>query len=176
MDIRGSVILKMAMALLLLVGVDVRASNAMAAEGQSPSKDRLQKADRGTLRHIKNGSSYGRGYDGYESGQPHYGAVALGFHADGVSHDRRPGRYVNGFPVYIYPLSTARKIQSGSDFEQFQQLEEEVSAPDGGRNFMTSGNHCSTPVIICTLYIPGLTGGGCSCRIEGGRSRGQVTE
>ena len=176
MDIRTGPTLMTATTLALVISACVLASNAMATEAQSPSKHRLQKTSAGLCPHIKAVSGYGRGYDGYDAGRSQYGAAALAYPATGVSQERRPWGYLNGFPVYLYPLNATRMIGPDSDYEQFHQHEEEVSSPDGEGNLLTSGNHCSTPIITCTLNDPGFSGGGCSCRIEGGRSRGKVTE
>jgi hypothetical protein len=37
------------------------------------------------------------------------------------------------------------------------------------------GDFCSTPVKTCQLIQPSYVGGGCSCRVPGGRARGSVT-
>jgi len=41
-----------------------------------------------------------------------------------------------------------------------------VSGPIGG--------YCATPVRTCQLIEPSVIGGGCSCRVAGGRARGTV--
>lgn len=45
-----------------------------------------------------------------------------------------------------------------------------------GRSVATGelGNHCATPQKTCVLYNPSDIGGGCSCRVPGGRARGTV--
>ncbi len=37
------------------------------------------------------------------------------------------------------------------------------------------GDFCATPVKTCQLLQPSYVGGGCSCRVPGGRARGTVT-
>jgi len=37
------------------------------------------------------------------------------------------------------------------------------------------GRYCTTPVKSCLLHSPSNLGGGCSCKVSGGRSRGQVS-
>jgi hypothetical protein len=46
-----------------------------------------------------------------------------------------------------------------------------------GRSVATggTGDFCSTPVKTCQLIQPSYVGGGCSCRVPGGRARGSVT-
>jgi hypothetical protein len=46
-----------------------------------------------------------------------------------------------------------------------------------GRSVATGGigDFCSTPVKTCQLIQPSYVGGGCSCRVPGGRARGSVT-
>lgn len=44
-----------------------------------------------------------------------------------------------------------------------------------GRSAATVGDYCSTPVKTCQLYHASYVGGGCSCKVDGGRSRGRVT-
>jgi len=39
----------------------------------------------------------------------------------------------------------------------------------------TMGKYCTTPVKSCLLNNPSNIGGGCSCKVPGGRSSGQVT-
>ncbi|TAJ31698.1 hypothetical protein [Bosea sp. (in: a-proteobacteria)] len=39
---------------------------------------------------------------------------------------------------------------------------------------VVAGDHCSTPVKMCTLYRPAQLGVGCSCKVAGGRARGTV--
>jgi hypothetical protein len=36
------------------------------------------------------------------------------------------------------------------------------------------GGYCATPVRTCQLIEPSVIGGGCSCRVAGGRARGTV--
>ena len=38
------------------------------------------------------------------------------------------------------------------------------------------GNHCTTPVTSCLLYHSSVQGGGCSCKVGSGWSRGSVTQ
>jgi|HubBroStandDraft_6_1064221.scaffolds.fasta_scaffold1090345_1 hypothetical protein len=46
-----------------------------------------------------------------------------------------------------------------------------------GRSVTTGqiGIYCATPAKTCELYHASYVGGGCSCRVPGGRSRGFVT-
>ena len=46
-----------------------------------------------------------------------------------------------------------------------------------GRSVATGGigDFCATPVRTCQLVQPSYVGGGCSCRVPGGRARGSVT-
>jgi hypothetical protein len=46
-----------------------------------------------------------------------------------------------------------------------------------GRSVATGqiGIYCATPAKTCELYHPSYVGGGCSCRVPGGRSRGFVS-
>ena len=46
-----------------------------------------------------------------------------------------------------------------------------------GRSVATGqmGIYCATPAKTCELYHASYVGGGCSCRVPGGRSRGLVT-
>jgi hypothetical protein len=46
-----------------------------------------------------------------------------------------------------------------------------------GRSVATGGigDFCATPVKTCQLVQPSYVGGGCSCRVPGGRARGSVT-
>jgi hypothetical protein len=39
---------------------------------------------------------------------------------------------------------------------------------------VASGDQCSTPIRVCTLYEPAQLGVGCSCKVAGGRARGTV--
>ena len=66
--------------------------------------------------------------------------------------------YGYGYPDYAYdygypaPLVTGRSVATGH-----------------------MGNYCTTPVKNCELYHASYVGGGCSCRVPGGRARGSVT-
>jgi hypothetical protein len=46
-----------------------------------------------------------------------------------------------------------------------------------GRSVATGqiGIYCATPAKTCELYHASYVGGGCSCRVPGGRSRGSVS-
>jgi hypothetical protein len=57
-----------------------------------------------------------------------------------------------GFPSTPAPLVTGRSVANGQ-----------------------IGIYCATPAKTCELYHASYVGGGCSCRVPGGRSRGFVS-
>lgn len=93
-----------------------------------------------------------RGYPRYRyGGSPYWGAAAglataatIGALATGPAYG-----YYEPEPVYpVYPAYRAIPV--------------------------ASGDQCSTPVKMCTLYEPAQLGVGCSCKVSGGRARGTV--
>jgi hypothetical protein len=51
-----------------------------------------------------------------------------------------------------------------------------IPVPSHGGPVVALGDYCRTPARICRLYEPAPVGSGCSCRVQGGRSRGRVVE
>ncbi len=116
------------------------------------------------------GGGYGRGFGyglagaglgyglGYGYGAYDYPDYADGYGDPGYSY----GAY--GDPGYAYG-----DAGYGVDYAQ-PGLRTGRSAAIGG-----FGKYCSTPVKTCTLYEPSSIGGGCSCKVSGGRAEGRVT-
>lgn len=48
-------------------------------------------------------------------------------------------------------------------------------APLAGSGTAEMGKYCTTPAKTCSLRTPSLVGSACSCRVPGGRARGNVT-
>lgn len=95
------------------------------------------------------GRYYGYGRGGYF---PYYGlatGLALGAAATYPYYGDGYG-YGYGYPSYSYPVYGAYPTRSAL------------------------GGYCSTSVKTCTLIDPAAIGGGCSCRVAGGRARGSV--
>jgi len=102
----------------------------------------------------------GIGYS-YSNGYPFYGATY------GYNTYATPIYYPQP-PAYVYT-----KVDYGMNSTSMPSRYLVVtgrSAAIGG-----FGRYCSTPVKTCMLYEPSMMGGGCSCKVEGGRSRGNVT-
>jgi hypothetical protein len=75
-----------------------------------------------------------------------------------------------GYPdpgnCYAYPMAAA--------YEGFRSTPAPLVT---GRSVANGeiGIYCATPAKTCELYHPSYVGGGCSCRVPGGRSRGFVS-
>jgi hypothetical protein len=87
---------------------------------------------------------YGYPYDDYYD--PYY-AYYYGYPGDYAGY---PG-YGNSVTAGGAPLVTGRSVATGS-----------------------VGKYCATPVKTCELYHASYVGGGCSCKVGGGRSHGSV--
>jgi hypothetical protein len=77
--------------------------------------------------------------------------------------------YGYGYPDYAYDYG-----DPGYDYSYDSTA---ASPLVTGRSVATGhmGNYCTTPVKNCELYHASYVGGGCSCRVPGGRARGSVT-
>jgi hypothetical protein len=76
--------------------------------------------------------------------------------------------YGNGYPSYAY----------GYGYPYGYGLAAATAAPlVTGRSVVTGrlGNFCTTSVKTCELRHASYLGGGCCCRVPGGRARGSVT-
>jgi len=77
-----------------------------------------------------------------------------------------------GYPdpgkCYAYPPADR------ADYKAFGST---PAPPVTGRSVATGqiGIYCATPAKTCELYHASYVGGGCSCRVPGGRSRGFVS-
>jgi len=91
------------------------------------------------------GPGWGWGYDDYAYSDPYFYG---GYNDYAYDPDYAGGVSYAGAPV----IQTGRSVVSGS-----------------------LGKYCTTPVKSCLLYNPSNLGAGCSCKVSGGRSRGQVT-
>jgi hypothetical protein len=81
--------------------------------------------------------------------------------------------YGYGYPDYAYDYG-----YPGYDYSYASPAYSTAAAPlVTGRSVATGhmGNYCTTPVKNCELYHASYVGGGCSCRVPGGRARGSVT-
>jgi len=119
-----------------------------------------------------NGYGYGGwgGYPGYAYGDSGYGNGAYGYPgAAGYAYSSY------GAPNYSNGDSGFGNSGFGLDFaspspQYSPGLTTGRSAAYGGL-----GKYCSTPVKSCLLYEPSSMGAGCSCKVSGGRARGNVT-
>lgn len=153
----------------LALGLGATASSALASSTYVQERLRPGPGHPLKQRHALDG--YGRGYQGYDP-RARYGNIAL---KDGQTSHRRRWNYSDGFPVYVYPSSAAVMIRNGSEYEQFQQEEQEAVMIDGDEDAPASGKYCATAVLSCRLYQPASIGSGCSCRAVGSRLRGEVS-
>ncbi|MGH6835254.1 MAG: hypothetical protein ACREC9_06825 [Methylocella sp.] len=77
-----------------------------------------------------------------------------------------------GYPdpgnCYAYPMA------GGADYKAFGSTPASLVT---GRSAAAGqiGIYCATPAKTCELYHASFVGGGCSCRVPGGRSRGYVS-
>jgi hypothetical protein len=120
------------------------------------------------------GRGFGGGFGGFGYGGYGYGVAGYddGFYGQDYyagNYDYSAGQYGYGYgPGYGYGQPG---YGAGVQYSE---------APDDapvrtGRSAATVGGTCSTPVKACTLYNQSYVGGGCSCKVSGGRSRGRVT-
>jgi hypothetical protein len=91
------------------------------------------------------GRAYGYGRRGY---YPYAGAAA--------------GLALGAGALYPY-------YNEGYDYPVYESYPVPVPVPVGGL-----GRYCETPVKTCQLINVAQVGGGCSCKVTGGRSRGTV--
>jgi hypothetical protein len=140
---------------------------SFAAPNSGNNANRVAASDTGQRDGGRFRGGYGGGYI-----NPAYGAYgAAGYDPDyyGSGYDDAydDSAYGYGAPGYIDP-NYAVGTQYGYD-------ENDTAPVQSGRSAAVTGTSCSTPVKVCTLYQPSYVGLGCSCRIPGGRSKGQVT-
>lgn len=83
-----------------------------------------------------------------------YGADPYSYSYGGYPYNNAPAIDYSAAPAYTSPgLMTGRSVATTGQM----------------------GDYCTTPVKTCELYHTSMVGGGCSCKVEGGRSRGSVT-
>lgn len=118
---------------------------------------RLGSGYRGAVRPGLGGYGYRRGYYGYgrRGAIPFYGAAA------GLGLGALAGGYGYGYG-YDYPYAYGGYPYAAP----YPVRRAYVAGPIGG--------YCATSVKTCQLINPSVIGGGCSCRVAGGRARGEV--
>ena len=111
------------------------------------------------------GAGFGAGYPG----RTWVGRPAGGWYGNrGWSGYPYRGGYWGGYPgLWLGGLGLGLGAGYGYPYGGYGSVYDE---PDVGE----TGAYCATPVRTCLLINPSYVGGGCSCRITGGRARGAV--
>jgi len=141
-----------------------RSSAAETGDGIEASADGQQEMSWATFRHRQFSEGVvGNNWDNGYALSPAY------WHARGITAGIE-GLSVDEDGNHIYDPNIAGAYTDVRRTQKRGRSAVSSNAASGG-----FGQYCTTPVKSCQLNSPSALGGGCSCKVAGGRSRGQVT-